>query len=536
MVRSLARRLFLVVVAALCLRALPAVAQEDGEPLPESEHPASDSPEAVTAAQVRSGVGKRRAQAFLIPLDEKARAATGRVAVAIERVLAGSKQYDVVDLAKALASDAGPAQEAKAAEGRRLRAEGSRAFEAHGGYIEAVPKLKAAVKAMSSGLAGLEAGELADTVLRLASAQQLAGDLKAARESYLAAALLDPQQKLVARSADPIAEGQLKLARADLDAVPIGSLEVETRPTGSRVLIDGQPHGTSPVRLELTGGKHVVRLERTGFYPTAELVEVTSRRETVYSITLQATPGASQVNQLIAGAADEANRGMAGERCGRLAERFRLERVLIGSVATHQHKVAVMLALANPSTGALISKDDLLLTADGTDADQVEADVQTSARKLLAADEDSGAAGATAAAPSASATAGPARAAPAPQGYGGMPGGQAAPAPAAEGRRAVMPGAAPAAPEPTSDEPGLVVKERRVAMPGPSPAPSPAAQPGDAPATTGSAAAPSAAAAAQAGDAPRPERPAGEPKRESKSAKEKGIKGKSGTEKWGDDD
>jgi hypothetical protein len=512
--------LLLAALSVFLLSALPAAAQDEGgEPVPEAEHPGSDSPEAVTAAQARTRAGRRRAQAFLIPLDEKARAATGRVASAIEKVLAGSKQYDVIDLAKALASDAEPEQEAKAGEGRRLLAEANQKFESRS-YIDAVPRFRTALKAMHAGLSGLEGRELADATLRLATAQLLAGDQKGARLTFLEAALLDPQGKLHPSSADPAAEGPYKLARADLESVPIGALQVVTQPAGARVFIDGQPLGVAPARLELTGGKHIVRLERTGFYPTAELVEVTSRRETVYSIRLNATPGASQVNQLIAGTAEEASRGKTGERTARLADRFHLERVLIGSVRAHGLKISVMLGLADPIARVLLGKEDLLMTADGTDSDQVEADVQHAARKLIAIDDERSAAQATApgAAPAA-----PAPAAPAASNYGGMVPGdaaaQAAPAPAEGARRAVVPGSAPRAPEP--DDTGVVSKERKVAAP----SAVPAAVPNDeAPAKP----------AAQAADAPPAERPAEEEKPAPKK-KGKGIKAKSGTEKWDDE-
>ena len=104
----------LCVVSSVALLALPLRAQEEGDPLPESEHPGTDSPESVNSAAVRSAAGRKRAQAFLIPLDEKSRIPTGRVAQALERALSGARQYEVVDLAKALASDAEPAEEKKA--------------------------------------------------------------------------------------------------------------------------------------------------------------------------------------------------------------------------------------------------------------------------------------------------------------------------------------------------------------------------------------------------------------------------------------
>jgi hypothetical protein len=167
----------------------------------------------------------------------------------------------------------------------------------------------------------------------------------------------------------------------------------------------------------------------------------------------------------------------------------------------------------------LLGKEDLLVTADGTDSDQVEADVQSAVRKLIAIDDERSAGQAVAPGASPAAPA-PGAAAPAATNYGGMVPGdsaaQAAPAPAEGSRRAVVPGAAPRAPEP--DEAGVVSKEHRAAAPAAVPVANDEAarKPG-----------------AQA-DAPPAERPAEEEKPAPKK-KGKGIKGKSGTEKWDDE-
>jgi len=503
-------------LALLTLLALPgarALAQDETE-VPESEHPASDSPESVTAAQLRLAQGRKRAQAFLIPLDNKSRNATVRVAQALERALAAAKQYEVVDLARSLASDAEPAQEQKAAEGRRLLAEANQSFAVHA-YAEAVTKYKAAIKGLAAGLAALDNRDIADAYLRLAAAQQLSGEMKevkASRDSYLTCALLDPQQKLQATSVDPVAEQSLLLARNDVEQIPIGKLELETRPAGARVFIDGQPQGTTPTRVELAGGKHVLRLERTGFYPTAELLDVASRRETLYSVTLSATPGAASLNQIIAGAADEASHGHPGEHTQELAGKFHLDRVLIGSVSSHGIKVSLLLALADPKSGALLGRQEMLLTADGTDADQLEFDAQEAARKLFALDSNS------AADPSATAAPAPAFA----------PTAQAAPTAAGGDHRPVMPGSAPPAlppppPEaaPTADDPGLVGKERHVAAPGSAPAFSPEPAPVE----------PAHSAQASSGDAA-PADPQPAKKDEKKKKKKKDLHSKDGTEGW----
>ncbi|MBS2020899.1 MAG: PEGA domain-containing protein [Deltaproteobacteria bacterium] len=531
------------VLALMCLLSLslPLRAQEEGGDSEPSERPGSDSPEAVTRARAREGFGaRRRAQAFLIPLDEKARMPTSRVALAIERALSGARQYDVVDLAKALAADAQPDQVAKAQQGRQKEAEGHEAFGARK-FPEAALRYKEAINFFARGLADSDAREQAELWLRQGCAQMLAGDSKSAKDAFMQAALLDPLNKVSPRSIDPVAEGPMLGARADLEAAGTGTLEVDPRPAGAKVIVDGQFKGTTPAKLELPIGRHLVRIERTGFFPQAELVEVRGGRESEFSITLQATPGAATLNQTIAGAVEEASRGTTGPMTSKLAEKFSLDRVLIGSVTSHGMKVAIMLALADPKQVKVLGKTDLLLVADGTDADQVEADTQTSARKLFALDNDDSDVRARPApsAPQETSRVAMPREQPqqrqpesqqaqptsqAPAGYSGMMD--------SGGRKPIMPGAAQPAPDPTAstntDDPGLVQgKERKaVAVPMDEKPASPAQ---DRPA-----AAADKPASAQAEDAPPPERPAGTERKDDKK-KAKGIKGKSGTEKWGDD-
>ena len=126
------------------------------------------------------------------------------------------------------------------------------------------------------------------------------------------------------------------------------------------------------------------------------------------------------VNQIIAGASDEVGHGDAGKNVAQLAQKFSLDRVLIGSVRSQEEtRVSIVLALVDAPKHRVIASKTMLLTADGTDADQIEADTQSAARKLISADDE-----------------------------------PAADAP----RRPVMPAA-------TVDDPGIVAKERKVAVP-----------------------------------------------------------------------
>src|SRR5258708_10631101 len=99
----------------------PSSSEDSSDSESSSMRPPSDSPEAVHA---RKYDGPRpRAQAFLIPMDEAARAPTTRAAQAIEGVLLHTAIYEVVDLGHALSVQSTAEQAQRADEGRHLVAE-----------------------------------------------------------------------------------------------------------------------------------------------------------------------------------------------------------------------------------------------------------------------------------------------------------------------------------------------------------------------------------------------------------------------------
>jgi hypothetical protein len=438
---------------------------EEAEVAP-SAHPGSDSPEAVRAAKYDGP--RRRAQAFLIPMDEKARAPTTRVAQAIETVLARTPMYEVVDLGRALSVESTAEQAKSADEGRKLIADGNLVAVSKG-WPEAAGMYEKALRAFDKGLPAVGPQEYADALLRLGAAEWMSGDEKSARQAMQAVARLDPQQRLDARRIEAGVASVLQSARAEAGQARMGVLEVDSLPAGGRVNVDGEDKGAAPIHTELPAGKHLLRIERSRYYPHAELLDIAPRKTLQRSVTLVATPTATTLNQIIAGAAEEVGRGNAGKSVAALAEKFSLDRVLIGSVRSQEGKVTLLLALVDAGKHRVVASKSLLLVADGTDADQIEADTQTAVRKLVSQDS-----------------------APA----------EEAAAPSEPVRKAVMPGAAPSA-----EDPGLVSKERKVATPA-------KAEPETAaPAST---------------EAVKDDKK----KQETKKKKKKGIQGKSGTEEW----
>ena len=366
----------------------PSAAEPEGDGIPTSTLPASDSPESSLSSHALRPQwqgGKKKVQTFLVPLDEKARAATARVAQALEQLQGSLPQYEVVDLGRALKADAAPEQARHAAEGRKLVSEANLYLTGRS-YAEAVGTYKQGLRELEKGLPALEGREYAEAWARLAAAQALAGDDAAARASFVNAARHDPEAKIVARSIDPSAEARLAGGRADVEALPSGVLEVESRPGGAKVIVDGEAKGAAPMRLELTAGKHVVRVERAGYFPSAELVDVPAGREFVHTAALKSTPRAADLYETMASAAEEAGRGQVGSGSTRLAEKFGLERLFVGSVASHGAKVALTLALVDVHKNRQVAKVDLLLAADGTDADQLEEETRRAGKKLAQQD------------------------------------------------------------------------------------------------------------------------------------------------------
>ena len=70
-----------------------------------------------------------------------------------------------------------------------------------------------------------------------------------------------------------------------------GRLVVTVEPPGSRVLIDGELVGTSPIPdLEVAEGTHEVRIERTGYLPETQTVEVSRGGQAAVQVSLYDLP------------------------------------------------------------------------------------------------------------------------------------------------------------------------------------------------------------------------------------------------------
>ncbi len=67
-----------------------------------------------------------------------------------------------------------------------------------------------------------------------------------------------------------------------------GSVNIETRPAGARVFVDGREMGTAPIRVpELTPGSHTIRLELAGYRTLTTTVVVRAGQVNVVKVSLE---------------------------------------------------------------------------------------------------------------------------------------------------------------------------------------------------------------------------------------------------------
>ncbi|MDP2345124.1 MAG: PEGA domain-containing protein [Deltaproteobacteria bacterium] len=67
-------------------------------------------------------------------------------------------------------------------------------------------------------------------------------------------------------------------------------ITIVTQPPGAAVVVDGQPHGQSPVTLKLNPGPHRLRAAMSGYYPVPETKIVVERSvAATHTLTLVAS-------------------------------------------------------------------------------------------------------------------------------------------------------------------------------------------------------------------------------------------------------
>ena len=95
----------------------------------------------------------------------------------------------------------------------------------------------------------------------------------------------------------------------------VGRVTLTVDEPGATVLIDSEPVGTTPLAtVSLDIGRHVIRVEKPGFAPTQQTLEVTGGVDSVFTLKLERV---SRLGTLIVHAPDDANISVDGQARGR---------------------------------------------------------------------------------------------------------------------------------------------------------------------------------------------------------------------------
>lgn len=243
-------------LAAAVLFAAPARA-DDGDA---SE---GDDGEATVAVVVTGADGVKVAAA---------RRAT--VQVSAERALKRDKRLIVVDKDDRLAARARRVPTEVVNEARALLSSGE-ALLARGQAKAALLKLEGASVQLAKVLAWTQKQELARAQFLLGAAQALAGDNKAALNTFVALLAWRPEAvadaDLAPREILPLWEK----AQARARKLPGGSIDISTTPGGALAYVDGKLVGFTPTVVEgLAVGTHYVTVRRDGHERRVEAVKV----------------------------------------------------------------------------------------------------------------------------------------------------------------------------------------------------------------------------------------------------------------------
>ena len=91
---------------------------------------------------------------------------------------------------------------------------------------------------------------------------------------------------------------ELKAARAPVappkPALKTGSLDVNTRPAGATVFLDGKPIGVTPISVpEVKVGSHAIHVELLGYKSISATIDVAAGQTARFTVTLEHTTGAT---------------------------------------------------------------------------------------------------------------------------------------------------------------------------------------------------------------------------------------------------
>jgi PEGA domain len=130
----------------------------------------------------------------------------------------------------------------------------------------------------------------AEVQLALGVTAMQAGFSGLALDAFRRAATLDPSRRLLDAEASPaVVQAYAEVVR-EVALAPAGELEVRASVASARVYVDDLARGSAPVRLRLTVGRHVLRVEAPGHRGYGAFIDVLEGARPPLLLQLSPTP------------------------------------------------------------------------------------------------------------------------------------------------------------------------------------------------------------------------------------------------------
>lgn len=283
----------------------------------------------VVATNARAADGLLTAS-IGIPVDSASASAAVRVAAAARDAIASSGELTVIDLEALLdATDAPPAVE-KLREAKRLKDKADLALSMVDLAV-AADAYSAALVAYEQGAAGItDINEVIDCFDKQATTFALQGETPAAKQAYEKALALDPGFRL-GKDAPPRAKKVFDDVVKGWKTPPMGQLTVYSTTGAAEVWVDGVPRGASPMTLDVSAGRHLIRVYREGYRAWGGAVDVKKGSEATAQAALKPTAGFAKLDDLLGRVARNPDNA---DNVKEVARFLKVDRVLLTLVET----------------------------------------------------------------------------------------------------------------------------------------------------------------------------------------------------------
>jgi hypothetical protein len=197
-----------------------------------------------------------------------------------------------------------------------------------------------------------------ETLQYLGGVLILKGDRQQGLEMFRRAVLFSPLSRMSSQTFPPDMVAVYRQARAEIERLPKGAVNVVSTPPGAEIFVDGRFSGITPRTIDgLIAGDHFITLKRYGYLGEGARVDVigAAAEPTQYKAQMSRTRHLDEYAQLEGSIDIEADRDTAGPAITGLARLTSTHMVLLGTARREGGDVRVKFNLFDTSVGTRVA-------------------------------------------------------------------------------------------------------------------------------------------------------------------------------------